>query len=138
MQRAQDLLRVGGWLAIYNDGFGGMMRGNDAYAPWNRDEYIHRFPTPPRNSNPMSATEAASYGFAEHTQMRFEHDVTFSPLQLTSYLLTQSNTIAAIEHGDQTADGIGRWIHQSVEPMFGGSAEANFPFSCQLLIYRRA
>jgi SAM-dependent methyltransferase len=137
MPRAKDLVRAGGWLVIYNDYFSGRMRDNDAYAEWNRSEYVRRYPTPPRNYTPMSDAQAAEFGFAVLIVEQFDHDVIFTPHQLVNYLLTQTNTIAAIERGKENAQEVGQWLLSSVTALFEGQQETVFPFRCEVHAYQR-
>ena len=137
MRHAARLTRPGGWLAIYNDGFSGKMHGQPAYEQWNREHYVRRFPTPPRNYSPMTTDEAAGYGFVEQPAIQFGHDVTFTPRELVSYLLTQTNTIAAIERLGGSVTEIADWLLAGVSPLFGGQEAAVFPFWCDIRVYRR-
>ena len=138
MRHAAQLVKPGGWLAIYNDGTHGRMHDQPAYADWNRQQYVTRFPTPPRSYAPMTAAEAAGFGFAEGLAAKFDHDVAFTPRELVSYLLTQTNTIAAIERGGQSVTEIAEWLLAGVTPLFGGQESASFPFWCDIRVYQRA
>jgi SAM-dependent methyltransferase len=129
LAEASRTLMPGGWLAIYNDGFSGHMRGNPDYHAWNRDWYMTRFPTPPRDTTPFIEEEAARFGFETLARDRFIHDVVFTPVSLVNYLVTQTNVIAAVEEGTEDIDAVTDWLLASVSPLFSDSAAA-FPFQC--------
>jgi len=135
-REAQRVLQPGGWLVIYNDGFTGRMKGNDKYEQWNREEYLIRYPTPPRKNQPLAEIDASSYGFESSGYGQFIHEVEFTPDQLVSYLLTQTNVISAVEMGREDLQSVARWLLNSVQPLFGGTAE-NFQFMCQLRFLKR-
>jgi|HubBroStandDraft_4_1064222.scaffolds.fasta_scaffold92723_2 ubiquinone/menaquinone biosynthesis C-methylase UbiE len=136
MLEAQRVLRPGGWLVIYNDAFTGRMKGNDNFEKWNREHYLVRYPTPPRNNQPLANFDASAYMFAPSAFDQFVHEVEFTPDQLVSYLVTQTNVIAAVEAGREDLQSVADWLLKSVQPLFGGTAEM-FLFSCQIRFFKR-
>ena len=136
LREAQRLLCPGGWLVIYNDGFTGQMIGHEGYAAWN-EEYRARYPTPPRNSAPLTDTAMEAFDFTRIVRDSFTHDIAFSAEQLTGYLMTQSNVIAAVELGNESFQSVGDWLITSVRPFFGEEAR-NFRFFCEINIFMRS
>lgn len=132
---ARRVLRPGGWLAIYNNGFFGTMRENPAYAEWNRERYLGRYPTPPRHDAPFT-DEAAAAGFRFLAREHYANDVTFAPEELAAYLMTQSNVIAALEEGTEEANAIRAWLLAELGPLFPGP-RATFPFGGDFWLLRR-
>jgi SAM-dependent methyltransferase len=133
---AKRVLRPDGWLVIYNDVFAGRMNGNDDYEKWNREHYLVRYPTPPRNHQSLSDCEASAYGFAPSGFDQFIHEVEFTPDQLVSYLLTQTNLISAVEAGKGDLQSAAGWLLNSTQPFFTATAES-FPFLCQIQFLKR-
>jgi SAM-dependent methyltransferase len=133
---ARRVLRPGGWLVIYNDVFCGRMIGNDNYETWYRQHYLVRYPTPPRNSQPLADSDAFAYGFETSGFDQFAHEVEFTADQLVNYLVTQSNVISAVETGREDLQSVVRWLLSSVHPLFSGPAES-FTFSCHIQFLRR-
>jgi hypothetical protein len=128
LSEAHRVLKPGAWLVIYMSWFRGEMVGNAAYKTWNDEHYVNRFRTPPRNTMPLTNEEAKRAGFDDAGSESFENEVVFTPEQLVGYLLTQSNTIAAIEHGGQSIEAVGGWLLEGVKPFFGSKDRAIFPF----------
>ena len=133
---ARRVLRPNGWLAIYNDGFGGRMNGNANFETWYRESYLPRYPTPPRNHRSISDADASAYGFAPLGLDAFVHEVEFTPSQLVDYLLTHTNVISAVEAAGEDLQSVRQWFLNSVQPLFTGTA-ATFPFSCQIQFLKR-
>lgn len=129
LAEAGRILRIGGWLVIYNDVFAGHMAGNEYYAAWNREHYLSRFPSPIRNS------DAVRHGFSESSFEEFVHEIAFTRDQLVNYFLTQTNVIAAVEAGGDSLDSVANWLLESVRPFFANEAE-RFQFSCQIRCFR--
>jgi SAM-dependent methyltransferase len=135
-RESKRLLQRGGWLVIYNDGFTGRMEGNDSYEKWNREEYLARYPTPPRNSRPMDEIDASEYGLVPSGSDEFNHEVEFTPEQLVGYLVTQTNVISAVETGKEDLHSVMSWLLNSVRPLFTNAKE-RFSFSCQIRFLKR-
>lgn len=137
MLEARRALRRGGWLVVYNDGFCGRMIGNDNYETWNRQYYLVRYPTPPRNSQSISHADASAFDFEFCGRDNFAHEVEFTPDRLVSYLLTQTNVIAAVEAGKEDLQAVAHWFQRSIEPLFAKTME-KFLFSCEMQFLKRA
>jgi len=133
---AKRLLKSGGWLVIYNDGFTGRMSGNPDFENWNRDQYLVRYPTPPRNDRLPAHFDSSEYRLAACGSDEFIHKVEFTADQLVRYLLSQTNVISAVEGRRGDLQSIAQWLAESVRPMFGGATEF-FHFSCQIQFFRR-
>jgi ubiquinone/menaquinone biosynthesis C-methylase UbiE len=133
---AQRLLRPGGWLVIYNDGFTGRMEGNDDCEKWYVHKYLARYPTPPRNIQLLAELDASEYGLAPSSFEQFIHEVEFSTGQLVGYLVTQTNVISAVETGKEDLQSVASWLLDSVQPLFSGAKE-RFSFSCQIRFLKR-
>jgi ubiquinone/menaquinone biosynthesis C-methylase UbiE len=133
---AQRLLRPGGSLVIYNDVFTGRMKGNNAYEKWYLHEYLARYPSPPRNIQPLAELNASEYGFASSGFEEFTHEVEFSTEQLISYLVTQTNVISAVEAGKQALQSVATWLLNSALPLFTDTKEM-FSFFCQIRFLKR-
>jgi SAM-dependent methyltransferase len=135
-REAQRLLRPGGWLVFYNDGFTGQMKGNDKYEKWNHEEYLVRYPAPPRNNQPLAEIDASAYGLEPSGYEQFNHEIEFTPEQLVNYLLTQTNVISAVEIEREDLQSVARWLLESVQPLFCATTEL-FLFSCQMRFLKR-
>lgn len=136
MPEARRVLEPGGWLVIYTDGFTARMKGNDNYEKWNLEQYVVRYPTPPRNNQPLTDSDAMTYGFASGGFDQFVHEIEFTPDQLVSFLLTQTNVIAAVEAGKEDLQSVADWLLDSVQPLFVGATESLL-FSCQIRFLKR-
>jgi SAM-dependent methyltransferase len=133
---ARRVLRPGGWLVIYNDGFTGRMKGNDNFEKWNREHYLVRYPSPPRNRRTVPESDAPAYGLVPSGFDQFLHEVEFTADQLVSYLLTQTNVVSAVEAGSEDLQSVALWLLESVQPLFTGTRES-FLFSCQIQFLKR-
>ena len=118
LAEARRVLRVSGWLVIYKNGFYGRMRENPAFKGWSDGAYVDHYPIPPRNTQAFGAEDAAQGGFHLVRQEKYTNDVRFTADQLADYLMTQSNVIAAVERGTETAAGVRSWLMGEFVPLF--------------------
>jgi SAM-dependent methyltransferase len=135
MLEARRVLRPDGWLVVYNDRFCGRMIGNNNYESWHREYYLVRYPTPPRNSSSLTESNALAFGFEPYGTDNFTHEVEFTPDRLVSYLLTQTNVIAAVEAGREDLQAVARWLQWSIQPLFTQELE-KYLFSCDIQFLR--
>lgn len=115
------VLRAGGPLLIYNNGFTGVMRGEPAFQEFSQGIYPGRFPTPPRDSRPFTAEEAAASGFVWVKEERYENEVVFTAAEVVAYLATQTNVAAAIRDGRETLESASGWLLGQVRPFFSAT-----------------
>lgn len=127
LSEAARLLRASAWLVVYNNWFTGKMRENAEFEVWNRDVYLKRYPSPPRSRAPLDEETARRHGLRFAGQESFTNEVSFSVEELSDYLTSQSNIIAATEGGRERVEGVRSWLVESLAPMFAG-ARATFAF----------
>jgi SAM-dependent methyltransferase len=131
LTEAHRLLRTGGWLVIYSNGFFGRMNDNPAFEQWHQESYLTRYPTPLRNNQPLTDEDAHVFGFTFSGREPYTNEITFSARQLAGYLMTQSNVIAAVEQGSQSPQSVHSWLLDSVTPFFR-IGTATFLFSGEI------
>lgn len=118
LRESWRVLSAQGLLLLYNNGFRGIMRENSAFHNWGPEVYLKRFPTPPRDSKPLTPEQAAQSGFEFIAEDRYENDVSFTPEELVVYLTTQTNVVAAVEQGRDSLESAYRWLLDQVGSFF--------------------
>ncbi len=113
---ARRVLVSDGVMILYDHGFLGQMQSNPGFATWGADTYLLKFPSPPRNA--MVGGSDDYEGFELLSEEAFTEEVPLTREQLTDYLLTQSNTIAAVEEGRATAEEIRTWLLAELDPFY--------------------
>jgi len=136
LREAWRVLSAEGLLLIYSNGFMGIMRENPAFQSWSWEVYPERFPTPQRDSNPLTPEEAANSGFAFIAEDRYENEVSFTPAELAAYLMTQTNVVAALEQGRESLESANQWLLEQVRPYFA-KARATFVFRTRAWYLRK-
>ena len=110
LSEVRRILSDGGLLLVYNNGFTGIMREDPAFRKWSYEVYPEWFPTPPRDSHPLTSKEASGSGFVLIEAERYENEVHFSPETLVAYLTTQTNVVVAIEQGRESIESASQWL----------------------------
>lgn len=88
LRDASRVLGPASWLVIYDNGFFGKMRENPNFERWSQEQYITRYPSPPRNRRPLAERDAEIRGFGVVGRERYTNDVCFSVDDLVGYLMT--------------------------------------------------
>lgn len=124
---ARRILKDGAWFIISNNGFSGQMKENPEFEQWMMQVYEKHYPTPPRNSTPITPEFAYQHGFSFAHREEYQNEVQFTAEELSAYLITQSNVIAATEQGNEKVEEIYLWLTTRIRPFFR-SERATFVF----------
>lgn len=130
------VLKSDGYLVIYNNGFTGAMKEDPEFLHWAQNVYPERFPTPPRNSQPLTSEETAEMGFELTKEDAYKNEIIFTPNELAGYLITQTNVVSALQLGQETVDSARHWLHEQVHPYFAQES-ATFVFSTRIWYFRK-
>lgn len=95
------------------------MLGNDGYTRWYQDEYLRRFPKPPRKEDKWTQSNLID-GFAMEKQTEYSMEYNFTLDEFVDFMLIQSNVNAQIESGSVSSDDVRKWMMKSLSPIFGG------------------
>lgn len=115
------------WL-VYNFAFGGHATNED-FNRWLREQYLHAYPSPPRNrSSGVITRDDPEIDLV--AEQRGSIPVQFSPESLVGYLTTQSNIENAVRQG-QSYRAIAADLLASIEP-FDLSGDFNYRYSYEI------
>ncbi|HEY3476030.1 MAG TPA: class I SAM-dependent methyltransferase [Anaerolineales bacterium] len=124
---ARRILKDNAWMIIYNNWFAGQMKEEPGFEQWASADYEQRYPSPPRNSAPMTHEFARQHGFAFVSSEEYQNEIRFTVEELAAYLMTQSNVIAVTEQGNETLDEVHDWLIKQTR-LFFKSERATFLF----------
>lgn len=129
------VLRPGGWLVIYENFFEGRRHPDPAFVRW-LGSYYQAHPAPPRDRAPFTDDDAQESGFDFCERLTYENAWSFPLPGFVSYLLSQSNAVAAIERGQVSAEELSLSLAEQLRAFFRGGEET-FPFAGFIWILRR-
>jgi len=136
LSEANRVLKTGRWLIPYTNGFYGVMEGNDNFEKWNNESYATKYPSPPRNTTRLTAELGGNFGFSNFHSEKFQNIIEFTAEEVSGYLTTQSNIIAAVEQGSETIEEVYEWLYGNIQPFFE-SKKAAFIFGGAIWYFQK-
>ena len=118
----ENLLKVtkrGSYILIYDFWITDKMTGVPEYTDWYREEYLKRFPKPPRKENVWTQEDLLP-GFKMLKQVNYELPYVFSLKDFADFMMIQSNVNVKIESGEYTVDDAKEWMLSTLSPIFDG------------------
>ena len=133
----QRVLTKRGVLAVYNDHFTAHLQDVVACKRWMRTRFAKRFRAARRGMRDMDELMAVQCGFDVAHRCSFSHVVAFSRAEFIDYLLTRSNTLAAIQSGKETQDSAREWMDGELSPIIPDGVSGEFIFKCNLWLLQK-
>jgi ubiquinone/menaquinone biosynthesis C-methylase UbiE len=126
LAEAARVVKPSGWVVIYDNHFQRRMKEDPSYEGWIEEVYTASYPTPSRNSDPLTDSDARKHGFPLVGREEYSNEVSFTLDELVSYLMSQSNINAAIEEGRETEETVRRWLTDAQARFFEGPRRTFF------------
>lgn len=125
---AKRVLKEKGWGIIYDNFITEHMNENLAYTQWFQEQFLFRYPKPPRDETPLTHSECERYGF-HFTQEAYTNELAWTREEYIEYMLTQSNVIVAVDMGNETISDARKWMHFTLGPILPDRGKRTFQFS---------
>jgi SAM-dependent methyltransferase len=135
--QCRKVLSATGLLAVYNDHFTAHMQGSVACKRWMRTRFAKRYPPPRRGMRDFDEERAKAGGFRVVDRFSFSHLVPFSRQELIAYLLTRSNTLAALGRQEETEAAMIGWMDGELAPIVPDGKTGVFIFKCNAWLLRQ-
>lgn len=126
LSETRRVLKPGGYLIIYDNYITDEMADEPAYHDWFRNEYLVRYPTPPRNWAAFTPEEAVQHNFKLIHSEKIENTIPFTLDEFVDFLMTITNVIAAIEGGRETEEETREWLRNGLIDMFDDEEQVIF------------
>lgn len=114
---AYRVLKEQGWLIIYDNFITDQMREHVAYTRWYQEQYLSRYPKPPRDETPLTPSECETYGFHFMKEEMYTNELALSLTEYIEFLLTQSNIIVAVDMEHESLEEVRTWMHTTLVPL---------------------
>jgi ubiquinone/menaquinone biosynthesis C-methylase UbiE len=115
---AKNILSKTGVIIVYDIYILGVMEKEKKFKTWYINEYLKRYPKPPRDESQITSKEAMSYGL-EFDSEDYNGEAKFTLDSYIKYMFTQSNITTAINNKVETSESIKKWFASSLVPFFG-------------------
>ena len=120
LPRAADLLASGGWLVSLDFGDTGRSSEVPDLSRWHDEVFRKVFPRPAAADPVIATGEALAHGFEVPAFMGLASGWTFTAPEYATFLMTESNVVAAVEYGDRTANQVRASLLRDLDPLFEG------------------
>lgn len=117
LPEGRRVLKEKGWLIIYDNSITDEMRESTAYTRWYREQYLCRYPRPPRNESPVTQSDCQPHGLCLVKAEQYTNDVVWSLDAYVNFIMTQSNVTAAIESGREDENSVRTWMYKTLCPI---------------------
>jgi len=133
---AKRVLNEQGWVILYDNFITDRMRENVAYTQWYQEQFLSRYPKPPRDETPLTTTECEGYGF-HFKQEEYTNELVWSREEYIEFILTQSNVIVAVDMGDETLREARSWMHATLASIVSEVEKGTFLFGGNIWYMKR-
>ena len=117
LQNMNHVMHKQGVLLIYDFWITDKMQENDEYTCWYQNQYLKKFPKPPRNENIWKQDEMADV-FEIENQITYELAYEFSMEQFVDFMMIQSNVNTKIENGTISEFEAREWFEKTLASIF--------------------
>lgn len=114
LPEARRVLKPEGWLIIYDNTITDQMRENPEYTRWYHEQYLGKFPKPPRDEAPLTSSECEANHFKLMNSEDYSNDVELTCEEYIAFILTQSNVIAAVDMGSEEIGEARSWMRSTL------------------------
>lgn len=125
---AKRVLRKQGWVILYDNFITDQMRESGAYTQWYQEQFLSRYPKPPRDETPLTPSACKGYGF-HFREEEYTNEIAWSREEYIEYMLTQSNVIVAVDIGDETIAKAREWMDTTLAPIVLDGEKGAFLFA---------
>ena len=112
------------------------MQGSEKYTDWYQNEYLKKFPKPPRNED-IWTQEDLTEDFRMGKQIVYDMPYKFIFEDFVEFIMIQSNVNAKIESGSMTESEVREWMKKSLQDIFVGEAKTLIFSGYNWYIYKR-
>lgn len=116
----KEFLKEDGILLIYDNTMSDCMEGVAEYTKWWHEQYLERFPKPPRKENVWQSEDIQQYGFTILNRVTYHNSMEMSRNKFIDFMVTQSNVIARVEEQGESLHDVRRWFEETLEDIFRG------------------
>lgn len=117
LHNATQIMAQDGLIIIYDFWITDKMVANPAYTDWYQNEYLKKFPKPPRNEDTWTQSDLSD-DFLMEKQTVYEMTYSFSLEDFIDFMMIQSNVNVKIEKGIMSEAEVREWMTNTLLPIF--------------------
>lgn len=136
-EEADRILKPKSWIVAYDNYFLGQMPDNPDFNDWYKEEFLKKFPTPPRAELSFETKSENPKYFVLVEENWHENTIELSPKEIVDFLITLTNVIALVENGKLSIEKVKQWIAKGIKPFFNKNERERFAFSAPIWYLRQ-
>ena len=136
-EEAARILKPKGWIVAYDNYFLGHMPDNSNFNEWYKEEFLKKFPTPPRAELSFETKSENPKDFVLVEENWHENTIELSVKEIVDFLITLTNVIALVKNGELSVEEAKRWIAKGIKPFFDKNERKRFAFSAPIWYLRQ-
>ena len=136
LRNISHVLTEKGVLFIYDFWIIDQMQESEKYTDWYQNEYLKKFPKPPRNED-IWTQEDLTEDFRMGKQIVYDMPYKFIFEDFVEFMMIQSNVNAKIESGSMAESEVREWMKKTLQDIFGGEAKTLIFSGYNWYIYKR-
>ena len=118
MENMKEVVEDNGMIVIYDFGITDRMKDNSDYTAWYNDQYLAKFPKPPRKENKWTQQDLID-GFVMEKQTEYDMEYNFGLDAFVDFMMIQSNVNSRVESGEVSEEEARSWMKSSLQRIFG-------------------
>jgi len=118
LENLKFIVNKEGMVLIYDFWISDKMKDIPEYTDWYQNEYLKRFPKPPRKEMVWTNDMVYSYGFQIEKQTVIQMEYTFNIEAFIKFMMIQSNVSIKIDGEGQNEKEIKAWFEDSLRYVF--------------------
>jgi ubiquinone/menaquinone biosynthesis C-methylase UbiE len=118
MENMKEVVADNGMIVIYDFGITDRMKDNSDYTAWYNDDYLAKFPKPPRKENKWTQQDLIE-GFVMEKQTEYDMEYNFCLDAFVDFMMIQSNVNSRVECGEISEEEARSWMKSSLQKIFG-------------------
>ena len=117
MENMKEVTSTDAVIVIYDFGITDRMKDNSDYTRWYQEEYLRKFPKPPRKENKWNQQDLIN-GFTMENQTEYDMEYVFSIDEFVDFMMIQSNVNSKVEIGEISETDARQWMKESLGTIF--------------------
>ncbi len=122
LENLNQVTALNAQIIIYDFWITDKMTANAAYTVWYNNQYLQKFPKPPRQENIWQQSDLPG-NFVMEKQIFYDMTYDFDLEDFVDFMMIQSNVNVPVERGETTVEEVKNWMYKTLSSIFQGETK---------------